>query len=563
MSLMKLESIHAYRVHDVPSQIRRKIGLNSSQSALDDVAERVAQEGNAASQDQGFRSILAEIATYDSTETGFEVPIINVGADDDISYFNEGSQIYNFVAVVTLDPLNQTRSTEQRVIVVGYTSECEPSFGGYLPPDTKLYINDIYGLTVSYHTAPNGQRYTTDNSFRITDNHVLANALPAQTFGEAESYVLPDNMMSIADHRSSYDVGSGEELVLHTAQFRQTPQCVTSDMVSPDQFVSKATEGFLYGLHTVSEHTPEYSDFSHTVSSQTSSFFQQRHLTRSLGNNPFVSRLRDHLASKGFTGQGNNIKSSGCFTLRDLSECLGNPQDLDTQLANSVMQSESDLGPTYGADDWDSNTMASIVSYDIANRLSPIMAKHLVGQITFSFSTMDYVDGMLGRAMIVPESVLTLDRHGKVPSSLLYSFRDTLEYSLINVVTKGNRVPVKATVMAALGSAIRVELQIDGAPAPEAFTYASFMSGRLNTTTTTDNQYVQNLAGSLNSFTKALKTGFEEYQNGQAKGSIFSDDLSDKPTDNLFGNDNDDSLFGGGNQQDDGDLFGGGNNFKF
>tara|TARA_Y100001960_G_scaffold253995_1_gene271673 strand:- start:1019 stop:2701 length:1683 start_codon:yes stop_codon:yes gene_type:complete len=560
---MKLESIFAYRVHDVPSQIRRKIGLNSSQSALDDVTERVAEDGDAAAQDQGFRTILSNIATYDPTENGFEVPIINVGADNDISYFNESSQIYNFVAVVTLDPLNETRSTEQRVIVVGYTSECEPSFGGYLPPETKMFINDIYGLTVAYHTAPNGQRYTTDNSFRITDNHVLANALPAQTFGDAESYVLPDNMMSIADHRSTYDVGADEGVLLHTAQFRQTPQCVTSDMVSPDQFVGKATEGFLYGLRNVSDHSPEYSEFSHTVSSQTTSFFQQRHLTRSLGNNDFVSRLRDHLSAKGFSGQGNLIKSTGSFTLRDLAECVGNPQDLESQLANSVMQSERDLGPTYGADNWDSNTMASIVSYDIANRLSPIMAKHLVGQITFSFSTMDYVDGMLGRAMIVPESVLTLDRHGKVPSSLMYAFRDTLEYALINVVTKGNRVPVKATVMAALGSAIRVELQVDGASAPEAFTYASFMSGRLNTTTTSDNQYVQELAGSLNAFTEALKDGFQIHQNTTAKKTIFDDDYNDTPTGNIFGGGTGEGLFGGASQQDDSDLFGDGNKYKF
>ncbi len=564
MSLMKLESIHAYRVHDIPEQIRLKIDINASATKLDDVTEGISGLGSAVTQDADFRSLLSDIATYDSTENGFEIPVINVGADNDISLFNNQSRIYNFVAVVTLNPLNETRSTEERCIIEGYTSECEPSFGGYLPPDTKLFINSIYGLSVTYHTGPTGQRYTNDNSFRIVDNYVLANALPASTsgvFGQAESYVLPDNMMSIANMQDQYSIQpSSGEVVQNTAQFRQTPQCVSANMVSPDQFAMNATEGFLYGLQSLSESNPEYSNWSNSVSSQSKVFFRQKRLAMDLGANRFVDALRNHLSSQGFAAAGNTTLSTGTFTLNDLKMVICNPNDLDNQISASVTDSERDLGPTYGADLWSSNTMASIISYDIANRLSPIMARHLVGEVNFSFSTMDYVHGELGKAIIVPESVRALDRHGKVPPALMQSFSNTLEFGLIGIVTKNHRVPVRVQVMSSLGGATRVELIVDGASGSEAFTYASFMSGRLNTTTSSDGRYVGELAQKLNKFTKSIKDGFEHHLTDKAKTNIFSDDTSST---GLFESSptNGDSLFG--NLSSGGDLFGEPNKFKF
>lgn len=564
MSLMKLESIHAYRVHDIPEQIRRKIDINASSTKLDDVTEGIGGLGSAVTQDADFRSLLSDIATYDSTERGFEIPVINVGADSDVSLFNNQSRIYNFVAVITLNPLNETRSTEERCIIEGYTSECEPSFGGYLPPETKLFINSIYGLSVTYHTGPTGQRYTNDNSFRIIDNYVLANALPAATsgvFGQAESYVLPDNMMSIANMQDQYSIQPGAgEVVQNTAQFRQTPQCVSANMVSPDQFAMNATEGFLYGLKSLNESNPEYSSWSNSVSSQSKVYFRQKRLAMDLGANRFVDALRNHLSSQGFAASGNNTLSTGSFTLNDLKMVIGNPNDLDNQISASVSESERDLGPTYGADLWASNTMASILSYDVANRLSPIMARHLVGEVNFSFSTMDYVHGELGKAIIVPESVRALDRNGKVPPALLQSFRDTLEFGLIGIVTKSHRVPVRVQVMSSLGGATRVELMVDGASGAEAFTYASFMSGRLNTTTSADGRYVGELAQKLNLFTKSIKDGFEHHLTDKAKTNIFSDDVSST---GLFetGSTSGDSLFG--NQSSGGDLFGETNKYKF
>lgn len=564
MSLMKLESIHAYRVHDIPEQARLKMDINATTTKLGDVAENISQFGIDVSSDPNFRTMLSDIATYDSTENGIEIPIINVGADDDISLFNENSRIYNFIAVVTLNPLNETRSTEERCIVVGYTSECEPSFGGFLPEDTKLFINDIYGLSVTYQTGPTGQRYVTDNSFRIVDNYVLARALPAQStgiFGSAESYVLPDNMMSIANMQDQYNISAADgEVIRNTAEFRQHPQCVSANMVSPDQFAMNASTGFLYGLKALNEANPEYSSWSDSVASQSKVYFRQKRLEMDIGANPFVEALRNHLGAQGFGTRGNETLSTGAFTLGDLKLVIGNPNDLDRWISDSVSESERNLGPTYGADAWTSHTMGSIMAYDIANRLSPIMSKHLVGEVTFSFSTMDYVNGELGVAAIVPESVRTLDRHGKVPAVLLQSFRQTLEYGLISIVTKNHRVPVRAKVMSSLGGATRVEIIVDGSPGVESFTYASCMSGRLNTTTTADGKYVSQLADKLNKFTGAIKEGFEAHLNNEAKSNIFSDDLSSSSTSDLFGGQSD-SLFGGNSG---GDLFGTGNdNLKF
>lgn len=564
MSLMKLESIHAYRVHDIPEQARLKMDINATVTKLGDVSENISQFGIDVSADPNFRTLLSDIATYDSTENGLEIPIINVGADNDVSLFNSNSRIYNFIAVVTLNPLNETRSTEERCIVVGYTSECEPSFGGFLPDDTKLFINDIYGLSVTYQTGPTGNRFVTDNSFRIVDNYVLANALPAQVgglFGNGpESYVLPDNMMAIANMQDQYDVRPGDgEVIRNTAEFRQTPQCVSSTMVSPDQFAMNASTGFLYGLKSLNEMNPEYSSWSNSVASQSKVYFRQKRLEMDLGANPFVEALRNHLSAKGFSAAGNATLSTGAFTLADLKRVIGNPNDCDRWVSSSVSESERNLGPTFGADAWTSHTMASIASYDIANRLSPIMAKHLVGEVTFSFSTMDYVNGELGTAIIVPESVRALDRHGKVPTALMQSFRQTLEFGLISIVTKNHRVPMRCQVMSSLGGATRVELIVDGAPGAEAFTYASFMSGRLNTTTTADGKYVSQLAEKLNKFTGAIKEGFEAHLTHQAKSNIFSDDMT--PTSDLFGGQTS-SMFG--EQSNDGGLFGSGNdNLKF
>lgn len=557
MSLMKIESIHAYRVHDIPEQIRRKMDINATTTKLGDVSENISQFGIDVSADPNFRTLLSDIATYDSTDNGFEIPIINVGADNDIALFNESSRIYNFIAVVTLNPINETRSTEERCIVVGYTSECEPSFGGFLPDDTKLFINDIYGLSVSYQVSPTGQRYTTDNSFRIVDNYVLANALPASSnslFGGAESYVLPDNMMAIANMQDQYDIQPREgEVIRNTAEFRQTPQCVSANMVSPDQFALNASTGFLYGLKSLNDVNPEYSSWSNSVASQSKVYFRQKRLEMDLGANPFVETLRNHLSAGGFASRGNDTLRTGSFTLADLKMCLGNPNDVDRWISDSVSESERNLGPTYGADAWSSNTMASIMSYDIAERLSPIMSKHLVGEVTFTFSTMDYVNGELGTAVIVPESVRALDRHGKVPAVLIQAFRQVLEYGLISIVTKNHRIPVRAQVMASLGGAVRVELLVDGAPAPEAFTRASFMSGRLNTTTTSDGTYVGELASKLNKFTGAIKEGFEAHLTNEAKSNIFTDDVSGSTSD-LFGGQTD-SLFGASTSNDNG-LFG-------
>ena len=537
MSLMKIESFHAYRVHDIPEQIRRKMAVNTSFTTLDDVKEAVSRFGADATVNGDFRGLLSDVASYDTTENGYDIPSINIGADNDMTFFNQNSQIYNFIAVVTVSPANEVRLTEDRCIIVGYTSEVSPSFGGFLPDDMKMFINDIYSLRVSYAFGPTGNRFIPENGMAIIDNYVLANTLP-QTYAVGsmpEAYVLPDNMMSIAALQKDYDINGGAgESINHAASFRDVPQCVSANMVSPEQFALHATGGYLNGLQCANEIGSEFATWGSSASSQTSQFFRDKRLTQTLGNQKFVRKLRDHLASSGLVANSNAAVNSGAFTLADMKMCIGNAAELDRWISESVTLSEQNMSPDLGADIWGTGTMGSLVSYDIANRLGSIMAKHQIGGLQFAFSTQQYVDGVLGRPVIIPQSLCALDRNGHVPQVLLSKFREQLEYNLIATVTKGLMIPMECRVMSALGGATRVEILIDGSSSWEAYTYASFMSGRLNTTTTGDTNYIQTLANSLGNFTAAVGEGFQDHLNGQAHQMIYSD-VPDNQNSGLFG----------------------------
>ncbi|MCU6316549.1 hypothetical protein KWH52_17755, partial [Proteus mirabilis] len=120
-----------------------RIGFFESKYALDELVNVVAQHGENAAKTRDYQEALGQIVGFDNTPTGVESPLINVSDDEtrpvQFQYNSRDTGVYNFVAIIVGNVINESRTQETRYFVSGYTSQAERSVFNHLPDDMVLY----------------------------------------------------------------------------------------------------------------------------------------------------------------------------------------------------------------------------------------------------------------------------------------------------------------------------------------------------------------------------------------------------------------------------------------
>lgn len=542
---INVEQIHFYKVHDIPEQVRVKMDLNATVSTCTDMNDAIAQLGVGATENADFNAMLNSVATFSEAFDGYEIPTINLSDDNNINAtFNAAtSSFYMFVAIINLGSASETSTIVKKHVVTGYTSEVEASFDGRLPAETKLYVNDTY--TLRYKLARNayGQMAIVPSSCAILSDTVTANAFSGNGFdfdgGANESYVLPHTMMEVSqliqDNLPTEGLSDGETITFSSTVFR-VPQEVSGAIISPEAFALTATESQLNGLKESEEMSGPMASWNQSTSVSAGSFMRDRKLTVPSSATPVIRAVRDTLMSLGDVVGGNTVGNEGAMTYQQLYNVTSNKDALAEYAMRTVSAAMLQTEPELGADRWAARSPAGILAYDIASRLGHVMIRHLTGKLNFHFSTMDYYNGELGQAIIQPGGAAGIDESGSIPLTLAQSLPMALKEKVIRQATRDFAIPARVHVQAQLGSAIRVEVTMEDGCGTEAFTYASFMSGRLNLTTTNDQGYVYRLGDKMRSLTNAISEGFDEFNSRATRSNIASDDFTFSGEDNSGGN---------------------------
>ncbi|TLA35639.1 hypothetical protein [Salmonella enterica] len=531
---MQLVNLLMYPVYDVPEQVRRRIGFNASTGALDDLAAAVELGGEKAVGTQQYQEALSAIVGFDGTQNGFERPFINVSDDDNhpvqFQWESRDTGIFNFVAVFIAKPLNATRTQETQYIVSGYTSQAETSLGSLLPDDMVLYINDIYGLQATYtHDALGGKTLNPD-SFRLLDNYVLSKALSVE--GQTESTVDIISIAKAADMVKRIEMNSGEKFVptsdsVLSATSSSAPQLMVSQLQRPENYVSAISNAYLASSGVDTELGSVESFFAGNNSIGVESELKQRGVIRNYSNHELIAAMRQALQNgMSDVSGGWKATSKATFRLADLRNAIVNPMRLDECIRESLaLASRRGLGAglVNQTDHWIGrngfSTQGSLVAYDLAMSIGPIMSRNLIGEVSFVFDNRN-TDIMIEPTLeVIPNSVSSITHH-QLPAALGRRFLQNMKEAMVQV-TKHNHIRCHMLVTALLGTVTRIEIRVDDEPL-EYYTYASFMQFRLHTGNTTDLKYVGELAQNTATLLKAVEEGYTEFEKGQGRGRMLS-----------------------------------------
>lgn len=539
---MKLLSLQMYPVYEIPEQIRRRISFNAGTDDLTNLSDVIVQKGSAATSAFDYGEAMGKIVGFDPTPGSFEKPIVDISGENNAINpfrFEQRSRIYNFVAVIVVNPINETRSQEIRYVLTGYTSEADTSLTGILPDDMVLFINDIYGIRLSYRYDAHGNRYVDPNSFQMVDNYVLSNALVTQQ--ATELTLDPIALTKAAKTVGNLDVGSGETLEFNVnsdqvlgSSLSSEAQLLTAQLTRPESFIGAMSTGYLNSLLNEQE--------SSTLSG-INSFFDNGALSlegemRRLGvvksykNHSFSTAMKTALSRNNFVPDSYRQAQNAKFRLADLRVCLFNPGDLNRMISESlsVAMRNMQLGIDK-TDNWTSmngfSTDASLVAYDIGMRVSQVMAKNLIGAIRMTFDNRSANFDTMPLLAIIPGSAESLSEGG-IPVLMARNFQREMHQTLVQA-TRHNQVRCKVVIIARLGQVTRVEITIDGELVTEYFTFASFMSSRLHIGLTYDNTYNNTIAKNTNVLFDTIQNGFDEYTRRESSRDMLIS-LPDAPS---------------------------------
>jgi len=530
---MILESLVCYPVYDIPEQIRRRVGFAGTTSSLDSLIDVVARGGKSAIGSVEYQSALSGIVGFDETAAGVERPLINVGESDkkvvEFSYNSADTGVYNFIATIVANPINETRSQETRYIVTGYTSQATRSLTGLLPDDMVLNINDIYGLRVTYAYGSLGERKAV--GFRMMDNYVLSQALNAEGY-MPESTIDLISVAKSADMVNKMNLSGNEKFIptgdtLFAPNTQTTAQLMSNKLTRPDNFVTAISNSYLKTLGNDDTLTQVDSFFEGSGAYGIQRELTQLGVMRQFNNYDFVQAMRSALQRNTGQNEGNWRNSNKAqFRLMDLRHAIDNTYKLDEDIRTSLREADR-VRFALEADKTDAwltpkgnATQGSLVQYDMAMQLAPIMVKSLVGEMSFTFDNRSADFMTPAQLQIDPMSVGGV-AGAQMPPELASQLIGDLN-ALMLTVTKHNAIRCSVWCIAKLGVVNRIEIQIDGEIFPESRTFASFLSSRLHMGNTTDLSYVGQLASDVNTLTKAIDEGYNDHERTIGKGRILS-----------------------------------------
>ena len=528
---MKLLKLQMYPVYEIPEQIRRRIGFFESQHALDELVDVVAEHGDKATGSRAYQEALGQIVGFDNTPTGIERPFINVSDNESrpvhFAYNSRDTGVYNFVAIIVSNALNDTRTQETRYVVSGYTSQAERSVFNHLPDDMVLYINEIYGLQCTYITDAFGGRRINPDSFRLIDNYVLSKTLTADSYVEHTIDVI--STAKAADMVRKV-VKAGEQIELDnntviSANCQRAPQLMSSQLTRPESFVTAISNSFINTMGIETELSAVDSFFAGDHSLGVESELSQIGVMRNFNSYELVKAFRTAISNAtSEMASGWNVANRAAFKLCDLRNAVVNPTDVDAAIAHSLAVADRrGFGEIERTDDWvgrnNYSTQGSLVAFDLAMLLGPVVTRNLIGEVTFFFDNRMADIATPPLLQVSKHNVGALTEDG-LPDVLARRFLSDLQGVFLQV-TKHNRIRCKMTVTCIVGVVSRIEIEIDG-ELPEYYTHASFMKARLHCGTTTDLQYTNQLAAETAQLMNKVEEGYQEFNRGQNRSNILS-----------------------------------------
>lgn len=539
---MKLIAFQLFPVKEIPAQIRRLMSINASADALQQINTAVAIDGDDCVHSLEFNSTIAAVSGFDSTPEGFENPLVNVGQSDhqidQFKYEDRDTGVYNWVAVIVADPINETRSQELRYVVTGYTSRAEPSLLGLLPDDLVLYISDIYGLQAIYVRNSFGERVIDPAGYRMVENYVLSRSLSVGDY--VENSVTPITVSKSAEIIDHLKMSMGEDLILDNKtllapNLTGAPTLLTTQLQSPDGFVGAVAKSQVRTLGMHEDSTMRESFFSATRSNGVEQDMRSLGVVASFQTHSLITAFRNAVASVGSSKDGWDISRTAQFTLRNLKDALINPESVDFSISSCIAASKrqtfSEIEKT---DSWVGHngysTAGSLLSYEIATELGTILARNLISRVTFVYDNRNSDILSPAQVVVLEDSIYSIVE-SQMGQAMAVRFKKDLEMLMLRV-TRNNRQRCAVTVTALLGTVTRIEIQMDGESIREFYTYASFMNQRLHAGNTTRHDYVSKLARSTASLVNAIEEGYESHNRTINRSNI----LTNVPTPN-FGTD--------------------------
>ncbi|EBZ2963384.1 hypothetical protein ABM698_000200 [Salmonella enterica subsp. enterica serovar Newport] len=533
---MKLLQLQMYPVYEIPEQIRRRIAFNAGTEDLTHLSDVIVQNGASATSAFDYGEAMGKIVGFDPTPGSFEKPIVDISEQSNTVTpfrFEQRSRIYNFVAVVVVNPINETRSQEIRYILTGYTSEADPTLASLLPDDMVLYINDIYGVRLSYKYDATGNRYVDPNSFQMVDNYVLSNTLVTQQ--GTELTLDPIALTKAAKTVSNLDVNplAGEELSFSVTSdsvlgpsLQSEAQLLTAQLTRPESFIGAMSTGFLNSLLNEQESNSltGINAFFDNGTMSLEGEMRRLGVVKSYKNHNFANAMRTALSRNNFVTDAYRQSQDAKFRLGDLRAVLFNPGDLNRMLQESLSTALRNMHMGIDkTDNWTSTngfaTEASLVAYDVGMRMGQVMAKNLINTVRVVFDNRMANFDTQPQLSVVPGSAESISEGG-IPALMARNFMREMMQTFI-AATRHNAVRVKMVVIARLGQVIRIEITPDGEPTTEFYTFASFMSSRMHIGLTYDNTYNNTVAKNTSTLFNTIQHGFDEYTRRDSSNAVM------------------------------------------
>ncbi|MGL5397250.1 MAG: hypothetical protein ACRDBQ_18535 [Shewanella sp.] len=528
---MKLIAFQVYPVKEIPAQIRRLLSVNASVDALQQINTNVAIAGDDCVNNPDFGDTIASVASFDSTPDGYENPLVNVGQNDQkidqFKYEDRDTGVYNWIAVLVADPINETRSQELRYVATGYTSRADASMFGLLPDDMTLHISDIYGLYAVYGRNALGERVIDPSGYRMVENYVLSRSLSAGNY--VENSVNPITISKSAEIVDKLSISGNEDLVLDkntllAPNLTSAPMLLTTQLQRPDGFVGAIAKSQVRSLGLQEDGLRE-SFFSSTKSNGVEQDMRSLGIVSAFQNHELIRAFRNAVSSVSNSKEGWGISQSATFTLRHLKQAIVNPEMVDMSISQSLAvanrQSFSEIEKT---DSWVGrngySTAGSLLAYELAMDLGTILARNLVSRVSFVYDNRNADVLNTAQVHVMNESIYSIV-DAQMSQAMASRFKKDLEMLMLRV-TRNNRQRCALTVFALLGTVTRVEIQMDGELIKEFYTHASFMSNRLHAGNTTKTDYVSKLAKSTSQLIKAIEEGYEDFNRNANRQTVLS-----------------------------------------
>lgn len=398
---------------------------------------------------------------------------------------------------------------------------------GRLPDDMRLFINDIYCVCATYTVSGLGERTVDPNSFRVLESYVLCQALNDQLNGVAELDVSPVAVTKTADMvrkinpnpgvqlvpNRNNTLGDDSESVYYSSSFQATPQLMASQLSNPEGYVGTLAKSYMHTKLTTDDDLGLSGSFFKATGNATASFLNQKGVQRNLNNYSLIVAMQTALSQVDGVGS-NALGHRGNFTLANLRGSIVNAMDLDVWISNAISAARQQ-GIQHAMENTDSwvtmngqSTRASLISYDIAMQIGPILSRNLVGAARFVYDNR-HADMMTPAHLTVVENSLESISSTALPRAIAVRLLADLEGIMLKA-SKHNRQSFRATVIARLGTVTRIEICMEGGM-PEYFTYASFMSNRMHVGITDDANYVGVLGGGVKNIMAAIDEGYDEF----------------------------------------------------